>query len=161
MKEKVKLVRPKEISEIYLNKIAYGDLKKEFEEIGVPEAFKPGKKKDWLIKEALGQLALLKELKEKGIENKDILINELKVERSKQLKEVENKKEKEIEVKNIEEAKSVSDLEKGIREKDHSLNILQKSKESIDVNLAMNIKGQRKLLLQKREIIMKLISEKE
>lgn len=48
------------ITEQELNEIAYGDLKAKFEELGVPQAWKGGKKKEDLIASALEALAEVK-----------------------------------------------------------------------------------------------------
>ena len=66
-----------------LNETSYGNLKAKFEELGIPGAWKAGKKKADLINLALSKLEVLRKLKRDGVK-KDDLAEALKVEEVKQ-----------------------------------------------------------------------------
>lgn len=143
---------PKDINEAYLEKFKYHELKEELEKLGVNKAFKPGKTKEAIIKEAISQLAILKNLKKEGAEGTEKQLEKIRA------KQIEEAKEKEKEVKKITESKKEKSLS-NLKKKKFSLDILKRNLQVIDANL-INGKGeQRLILLKKREEIVALIEE--
>ncbi len=71
-----------------INKTSYGDLKDKFKELGVPSAWKQGKKKKDMITDALKMIAELKEARLKGLSPEDaIKEGELKEAQAEEAKE--------------------------------------------------------------------------
>ena len=103
------------IDKVYLEAIKYGDMSREFEKLGIPKVWEPGKKKALMIDEALIQLKDLKELQAKNLEEEkiqeELALNEAK--RKADAEKAEAKRvEKELKEKEKEEKKAVKALVK-------------------------------------------------
>jgi phage terminase large subunit GpA-like protein len=69
-----------------LEAVSYGDLKQKFTDLGIPEIWKQGKKKEELINLALQRLEEVKAIEAKGINLSDpIIISKLEDEKEKEL----------------------------------------------------------------------------
>lgn len=145
---------PTEINEAYLNGFKYHELKEQLEKLGVPKAFKVGEKKNIIIKEALKQLNILKNLKKKGVEDSEI-IKQLDQLRAEQIEK--ESKAKEVVKKAIEKKKE--DEVKEVEKKNYDIEVLKRNLQIINSNLALGVQSQRLILLDKREKIMTLIEK--
>ena len=142
------------LNETYLDGFKYHELKEQLDKLGVGKAFKVGKKKDVIIKEALSQLAILKNLKEEGVDESEALakLDELRLE---EIKEIEVVKAEEF-------VKAEEMKEEGIKEiekKEYDLEVLEKNLAIVNANLKLNIKPQRLILLAKKEKLVALIKK--
>jgi len=145
---------PTEINESYLDGFKYHELKEQLDKIGVGKAFKVGKKKDIIIKEALSQLAILKKLKKEGV-NEDEALAQLDILRAEEVKEIEVVKAEEI-VKGEEQKKKEI---KKIEEKEYDVEVLKRNLEIVNANLKLNIEPQRLILLAKKDKLVTLIDK--
>lgn len=118
------------VNENYLGKFDYQDLEKVFKKLGVPAAWKAGKKKVDMIKEAMSQLTFLKSALDTS-ETKTEKVVEVKAE----VKEV--KKETVAKAVNIDTEQKIINLKQRIK--------------NIDANLDNNVVSHRTILLQKRK----------
>lgn len=72
LEEKIKVTSNlDQVNESYLDNFKYQDLEAVFKKLGVPNAFKGGKKKSDLIKEALKQISFLKAAQSKNVKKDD------------------------------------------------------------------------------------------
>ena len=138
----------KRISEQELSKVKYGDLLAKFTELGVKEAWRPGKKKTAMIKFAIEKLDLMRSLENRGL-NQDEIIEEVK--------NIEVKKE-EIKVKEAVEAAEKLEIEdKVVKEtiikSQYSREQLENNLKNIRLNLLQAIPQQRIMLLKKQETL--------
>ena len=123
-----------EVNVEYLKKFDYQDLSTVFKELGVPSAWKAGKKKVDLIKEAISQLSFLKKALKKNDEES----------------EVEKKDVEKVEVKKTEVKK---EGKKEVVKDNDAKEALLKRMANIDANLKNNVPAHRLILLGKKRAI--------
>ena len=121
-----------QVNESYLDNFKYQDLQAVFKQLGVPNAFKGGKKKDDLIKEALKQVSFLKAAQSKNVEKDDV---------KGVVKEVVAEVVKEVEEKVVEKPALKSD--------DELKEILIKRLANLNANLNNNVPSHRSILIGK------------
>jgi len=138
-----------------LELVAYKEMQAKFEELGVPEVWKPGKKKETMILEAIEKLNLIKSLENAGLEKDDI---------EKAVSKVKDNKEELAKAEALKEAQEKEALEKAQTEKAVELKLtlpqIEKNLKNIEANLKNNIPSQRVLLLNKKAMLMKMIDDK-
>ncbi len=134
----------------------YGEpLKEQLAKFGVGQAWKPGRKKADIIKEALEKISMVKSLIDKGMTQSEIDEHFYKKD---ELKKEELKKE--LVKKSIEEAKLLKEKEKQEAQKDYSKEDLEKRIKNIEGNLKGATEHQRVLLFEKKAIFEKLLKRK-
>mgnify|MGYP003119336736 CR=1 FL=1 len=140
--------KTKIISEQELSQVKYGDLLAKFTELGVKEAWKPGKKKTAMIKLAIEKLDLMRSLEDRGLNQEEI---------TEEIKNIEVIKE-EIKVKDaVEAVKKQEKQDKIVKEtivkSKYSREILEKNLKNIKLNLLQAIPQQREMLVKKQEAL--------
>lgn len=140
--------------------IKYQDLLKEFENLGIASAWKPGKPATYMVKIALEKIALLKELKANGIEGEkasDMADTAIKV------KEVQQKAQvKAVVAEDQETTKQAREKElKRIKGLNVSPDNLQLALNNTNANLRNNpSEAQRAILLMKQSVLMEVLEDK-
>ena len=137
-----------------LNEVKYGDLLAKFTELGIEEAWTPGKKKLDMIDKAIEKLNIKRSLEEKGLEGKEIekeleVIEQAKVEAGKAealanaIAEEEKDKQMVVEIEEIKLTKE--QIESNIK--------------NIDANLRGGVAAHRNILLKKRDVLEDLLNK--
>lgn len=143
------------ITKEQLEQVAYKDLLSKFKELGLPEVWKPGKKKAEMIKEALEKLDLVKSLENAGLESQDIEKAVAKVDQQKE----QQQRAEELKLAEEKEAAEQKVVEQ-IVELKLTLPQIQKNLANIEANLKNNVTAQRNTLLLKKAMLMKMIDDK-
>lgn len=134
-----------------LDKVSYGkDLQAKFEELGVGDCYKPGKKKKVLITNALARLAEIKRLKEQGVSEDEIKPKAIESE------SLKKHLEKEAFVKEqLDKIDSENEDAKAFVEKDFSEEVMREKIERVDANLAGGNKNFKDSLNRRRRVLIK------
>ena len=137
-----------------LNEVKYGDLLAKFTELGIPEAWKPGKKKSAMIKTAIEKLAIIRSLEDRGLDQQEV---------AEQLIVAEDKKLQADEQKQLEAAQAQEVADKAIVQKVQKSSLTQdqikQNLRTIESNLKSNIPAHRDILLKKQEALMALLED--
>lgn len=143
-----------EINYEYLDAIKYHQLEEKLTELGVSDAWKGGKAKKDIINDAISKLAKIKTLKEKGTADEDIQkeLDLIKAEEQEQAEEALLQQQ-------IQEEEEREAKKEQVKEKKLSPDQIRKSIDLIDRNLKNNIKGQRPILLKKRQALLDTLEE--
>ena len=142
----------KTITEQELSEVKYQDLLATFKSLGVEDAWKPGRKKTTMIKDAIEKLNIVRSLEDKGISQDDVKEERLKIEDAKE------------QAKQVEVAKAIEDQEKADQLQKKTIIKSKYTKEQLEVNLR-NIKlnllqaipSQRTMLIKKQEVLQNLL----
>ena len=142
----------KTITEQELSEVKYQDLLATFKSLGVEDAWRPGKKKTTMIKDAIEKLNIVRSLEDKGIAEADVKEERLKIEDAKE------------QAKQVEVAKAIEDQEKADQLQKKTIIKSKYTKEQLEVNLR-NIKlnllqaipSQRTMLIKKQEVLQNLL----
>ena len=142
----------KTITEQELSEVKYQDLLATFKSLGVEDAWKPGRKKTTMIKDAIEKLNIVRSLEDKGIAEADVKEERLKIEDAKE------------QAKQVEVAKAIEDQEKADQLQKKTIIKSKYTKEQLEVNLR-NIKlnllqaipSQRTMLIKKQEVLQNLL----
>lgn len=144
----------KAVSAETLSEVKYGDLLAKFTELGIPEAWKPGKKKSAMIKAAIEKLAIIRSLEDRGLEQEEI---------AEQLIVVQDKKIQAEEQEQLEIAQAQEVADKAIVQKVQKSGLTQDQiKQNLNVikqNLMSNIPAHRDILLKKQEALTALLED--
>lgn len=151
----------KKIDQSYLEAIKYGDFLEEFKKLGIPDVWKPGSKKADMVQEALKQLAELKTLKEKGVDDKDI-VKKQAIEAAKR-KEKEDKEKLKLEKeKKKAELKLKKDELKKAEKKEYSVEQIESSLRVTNSALRNRpTDGARQVLLDKKQQLMNMLDRQK
>lgn len=144
------------ITKEILDAVKYHELKSKFEEIGVPEVWKPGRKKDELIKDALAKLAKIRQLKEAGVTDDKEIKEKIKEQEEAENKALELQKAKEEEAKQIQAQQETKEVQKIELTKEQILDNLH----NIDENIRGGVKSHFKILNDKRNILVAELKER-
>lgn len=142
----------KTITEQELSEVKYHDLLATFKSLGVEDAWRAGKKKTTMIKDAIEKLNIVRSLEDKGISQDDVKEERLKIEDAKE------------QAKQVEVAKAIEDQEKADQLQKKTIIKSKYTKEQLEVNLR-NIKlnllqaipSQRTMLIKKQEVLQSLL----
>ena len=142
----------KTITEQELSEVKYHDLLATFKSLGVEDAWRAGKKKTTMIKDAIEKLNIVRSLEDKGIAEADVKEERLKIEDAKE------------QAKQVEVAKAIEDQEKADQLQKKTIIKSKYTKEQLEVNLR-NIKlnllqaipSQRTMLIKKQEVLQNLL----
>ena len=142
----------KTITEQELSEVKYHDLLATFKSLGVEDAWRAGKKKTTMIKDAIEKLNIVRSLEDKGISQDDVKEERLKIEDAKE------------QAKQVEVAKAIEDQEKADQLQKKTIIKSKYTKEQLEVNLR-NIKlnllqaipSQRTMLIKKQEVLQNLL----
>lgn len=141
-----------EITKEVLDEVSYKDLQAKFLELGLTDVWKPGKKKDAMIQEALDKLKLVKSFENAGLAPEEV---KAAVENVEQAQEAALQAEKVLEEES-QEASNQIELEEAV-ELQLTLAQIEQNLATIEANLKNNIPAQRNILLKKKAMLQAMI----
>ena len=133
-----------QVNESYLDNFQYQDLEAVFKKLGVPNAFKGGKKKVDLIKEALKQISFLKAAQLKNVKKDE---PKTLYEKAKDFMSGEKEVVKEVEVVKVVKEKVVG--KPALKSDDELKEVLIKRLANLNANLKNNVPSHRSILIGK------------
>ena len=142
----------KTITEQELSEVKYQDLLATFKSLGVEDAWRPGKKRTTMIKDAIEKLNIVRSLEDKGISEAEVTEERFKIEDAKE------------QAKQVEAAKAIENQEKADKKQEQTIIKSKYTKEQLEVNLR-NIKlnllqcipSQRITLIKKQAVLQNLL----
>lgn len=144
----------KAVSAETLSEVKYGDLLAKFTELGIPEAWTPGKKKSVMIKAAIDKLAIVRSLEDRGLDQEQIADELVEVEKSQQ----EAKEQKQLEIAQEQEVADKAVVQK-VQKAGLTQDQIKQNLKTIEQNLMSNIPAHRDILLKKKEALMALLNK--
>lgn len=156
MSEKLEVKQPATLES--LKQVKYQDLKETFTILGVPEAWKPGSKASKMIADALEKLAIIRDLKTKGLEGE-----QLEAAKQKQLEINESNVNDAIEEEAEQAIQKIESEKKSYKEEVESMNLSKDQIENALVNINLNLKQglptHRAILLKKKAVLEEILNE--
>lgn len=147
------------LTEAYLSNVDYSELEEIFKEHGVEKAFKGGEKKATLIQQALELYKKVQDLKEKGIEDKDEIENEIAIQDAKKAEKKAKVRKVKVKAKVNVRQDADSQLKKAIA--NLSTIDIEKNMSNINVLLQSGIESQRSVLLYKKKFLIEELENRK
>lgn len=137
-----------------LSEVKYGDLLATFTELGIPEAWRPGKKKSAMIKAAIEKLAIIRSLEDRGLDQQEVA-EQLIVAQDKQLQADEQEQLEIAQEQEVADKAIAQNVQKAGLTQDQ----IKQNLKTIASNLMSNIPAHRDILLKKQEALTALLED--
>ena len=142
------------ISEQELNDVKYHDLLAKFTELGIPQIWKPGKKKVTMITKAIEELKIKQSLESKGLSEKEVQV-ELEVIKEKKVEAADAEKLKIAIQAELEDKKEI----KKVEDADLSKEVIKANLANIQKQMIQCIPSHRMILIKKKDLLINLLSK--